>query len=174
MARRQASRALLGPALQAWLCRSQRRMPMAPARRQIPAQLRRLPGGPWDRGRPCLHSLLHQLWSICLSSDRADAQPLQPPWHQCVVAGVDMVLSVPTLTARRWMLDLGVSTDIVGLIIAADQAVNDLKISIGDSDSALANAACQTGVQLVANATSAQVCPPRHSFPQLLPVCHVQ
>jgi len=50
-----------------------------------------------------------------------------------------------------------VSTDIVGIVIATREAVSDLKISIGDSDSPLTNAECSVGVQIEANATSAQV-----------------
>jgi hypothetical protein len=51
-----------------------------------------------------------------------------------------------------------VSTDIVGLVIAAQTAVGDLKIAIGDNESPLTNAECSVGVQIEANATSAQVC----------------
>ncbi len=54
-------------------------------------------------------------------------------------------------------MDLGVSTDIVGLVIAAQTAVGDLKIAIGDNESPLTNAECSVGVQIEANATSAQV-----------------
>jgi len=50
-----------------------------------------------------------------------------------------------------------VSTDIVGIVISTREAVSDLKISIGDSDSPLTNAECSVGVQIEANATSAQV-----------------
>lgn len=49
------------------------------------------------------------------------------------------------------------STDIVGIVISTREAVSDLKISIGDSDSPLTNAECSVGVQIEANATSAQV-----------------
>lgn len=61
------------------------------------------------------------------------------------------------MSMHRWMLDLGVSTDLVGVVIATQTAVDDLKIAIGDSDSPLANAECSVGVQIEANATSAQV-----------------
>lgn len=57
----------------------------------------------------------------------------------------------------RWMLDLGVSTDIAGIVIAMRTAVSDLKISIGDSESPLSNEECSVGVQIEPNATSAQV-----------------
>jgi hypothetical protein len=60
--------------------------------------------------------------------------------------------------ACRWSLDLGVSTDIVGLVIAMQTGVGDLKIAIGDNESPLSNAECSVGVQIEANATSAQVC----------------
>lgn len=57
----------------------------------------------------------------------------------------------------RWTLDLGVSTDIVGVVIATRTAVSDLKIAFGDGESPLSNAECSVGVQIEANATSAQV-----------------
>lgn len=75
-------------------------------------------------------------------------QPLRP------AACVSTIIS----TSCRWSLDLGVSTDIVGLVIAAQTAVGDLKIAIGDNESPLTNAECSVGVQIEANATSAQVC----------------
>jgi hypothetical protein len=68
------------------------------------------------------------------------------------------IVSTMWLHVCRWSLDLGVSTDIVGVVIAAQTAVGDLKIAIGDNESPLSNAECSVGVQIEANATSAQVC----------------
>jgi hypothetical protein len=67
-------------------------------------------------------------------------------------------LCPPCADFCRWSLDLGVSTDIVGVVIATQTAVGDLKIAIGDNESPLSNAECSVGVQIEANATSAQVC----------------
>lgn len=84
---------------------------------------------------------------LAVASPSADAQ-----------ATCTLTRNGTTAAPAWWMLDLGVSTDLVGVVIATQTAVDDLKIAIGDSDSPLANAECSVGVQIEANATSAQVC----------------
>ena len=89
------------------------------------------------------------------SSGRQDDYLLQ--WCMCrCYTRYDLVFT--SFLVCRWSLDLGVSTDIVGLVIAAQTAVGDLKIAIGDNESPLSNAECSVGVQIEANASSAQVC----------------
>lgn len=81
----------------------------------------------------------------------------------CNTGCVCVLIRLPS-AACRWSLDLGVSTDIVGLVIAMQTGVGDLKIAIGDNESPLSNAECSVGVQIEANATSAQVCQRASSF----------
>ena len=57
-----------------------------------------------------------------------------------------------------WMVDLGVSTDIEGLIVTSGLPMSDLQISIGDQDSPVSNTPCSQGQQIAANTAVAQVC----------------
>jgi len=57
-----------------------------------------------------------------------------------------------------WMVDLGVSTKVAGLVLSALAAVPDLKILVGDSAAPLSNTECAVGVQIAANTTFAQIC----------------
>lgn len=67
------------------------------------------------------------------------------------------LITLVELFCCRWRVDLGVTADIVGVVIATNTALGDLKITIGDNESPLSNAECSVGVQIEANATSAQV-----------------
>ena len=57
-----------------------------------------------------------------------------------------------------WMVDLGVSTNIEGLIITSGLPMSDLQISIGDQDSPVSNTPCSQGQQIAASTPVAQIC----------------
>ena len=57
-----------------------------------------------------------------------------------------------------WMVDLGVSTEIEGLIISSAIAVSDLQISIGDKNSATGNTPCSQGQQIAATTPVVRNC----------------
>lgn len=75
-----------------------------------------------------------------------------------VIARMSMIgpLSLGGLMCR-WRVDLGVSTNIAGLVLASQMAMGDLRILVGDSTQALDNAECAVGVQIEANSTFSQV-----------------
>ena len=57
-----------------------------------------------------------------------------------------------------WMVDLGVSTDVEGLVVTTGLPMSDLQISIGDQDSPVSNTPCSQGQQITANTPVAQIC----------------
>ena len=66
-----------------------------------------------------------------------------------------------------WMVDLGVSTAIEGLIVTSGLTVSDLQISIGDQDSPVTNTPCSQGQQIANNTAVAQICQGRGRYVSL-------
>lgn len=58
-----------------------------------------------------------------------------------------------------WRVDLGVATDIAGLVLASNTAMTGLKILVGDNKTPLGNQECAVGIENAANVTFSQICP---------------